>query len=454
MPWVMLLNVAVLAPIALACVWAIVARIGGRVLALWAAALWVAAPFLAIPFFREDYHERFVEQFLPQALGLTALADYPSMVCLLVAAYGAIRVLDGADWTWAAATGLVAGVAVGIKPANALFLAGPIVALVIARRFGVVVPAAAGLAGPLLLLLVWKLRGIGGLPAVALPEAHLAASSQLAVLGLELDLGRYFDYDLDVLRSNMAHLREYFYSARVVQWIPLAGTLAVARRSFPLAGLLAAWFGVFLLTKGTVTQSTVESGSFFRLMMPAYPAYFLLFVSIPLLVPAVARALRGQDPPRPPRRLGRRALAALAVAFIAVPLAVVALPQPTTEEENPDAIAINRILVPVNDELDVEVKVDGPARTLTWTHPGFGSTAVFYRVFRTEAGGEELECYGSAARECRLEMLTLETTRATRYVDQSPPVDAVYRIGIATNWENNSEGGDVIEVSRPIAATP
>lgn len=451
MPWIIVLNVGVLAPVALGCVYKIAARIGGRVLALWSAALWVAAPFLAIPFFRDDYHERFVEQFLPQALGLSGLADYPSMVCLLVAAWLTIRVLDGADWTWAAAAGLAVGVAVSLKPANGLFLAGPVLALLLAKRFRPLLPAAAGMAGPLALLLLWKLRGLGGLPAFAASEVHLAAGATLNVAGI--DLGRYFDYDLDVYRSNMAHLREYFYSARVLQWIPLAGVLAVSRRSLPLTGLLAGWLGAFLFTKGTVAQSTVESGSFFRLLMPAYPAYFLLFVSLPLLVPNVARAVRRLPAPPQQHPLGRRTLAALALAFVVLPLAMIAIPQPISDDE-PSAIAVNRILVPVGDDVRVSVAADGPRRTLTWTHPDFGSTAVFYRVFRTEAGGADIDCIGDAARECRLQMLTLGTTREPRYVDESPPEDALYRIGVATNWENNSEGGDVIVVSHPIPATP
>lgn len=451
MPWIFALNVVVLAPVALACVYGIAARIGGRVLALWAAALWVAAPLLSIPFFRDDYHERFVDQFLPQALGLSGLADYPSMVCLLVAAYLTIRVLEGADWTWAAAAGLAVGVAVSLKPANALFLGGPALALLLARRFRPLLPAAAGMAGPLALLLLWKLRGLGGLPAFAASEVRLAAGATLGVAGI--DLGRYFDYDLEVFRSNMAQLREYFYSARVLQWIPLAGVLAVSRRSLPIAGLLAGWLGVFLFTKGTVAQSTVDSGSFFRLMMPAYPAFFLLFVALPLLVPSVARAVRRVPVPPPPRPLGRRTLGVLAIAFVLLPLAMIAAPKPISDED-PSAISVNGIPVPVSDEIRVTVAADGPRRTLTWAHPDFGSTAVFYRVFRTEAGGADLDCIGAAASECRLQMLTLATTRAARYVDESPPEDALYRIGIATNWENNSEGGDVIVVSRPIPATP
>ena len=38
------------------------------------------APFVAIPLFVERYHAQYVDQFLPQPLGLTAMADFPSMV--------------------------------------------------------------------------------------------------------------------------------------------------------------------------------------------------------------------------------------------------------------------------------------------------------------------------------------------------------------------------------------
>ena len=76
--------------------------------------------------------------------------------------------------------------------------------------------------------------------------------------------------------------------------------LAVARRSLPVAGLLAGWFGALLLFKGSTHLATVESGSFFRYMMPGFPAYFLLAASIPLLVPTLADRLdRLERPSRP-----------------------------------------------------------------------------------------------------------------------------------------------------------
>lgn len=449
-PWVWLLNVGLLAPVAIACIYAIAQRLGGPVLGAVAATSWVAAPFVTILLFRDDYYDRYVEQFLPQALGLSVLADYPSMVCLLVAAYLTMRALDGGGWTWAAAAGLTAGIAASVKPANILFVGGPLLAFLLARRLHALVPYFAALAPSLVLLLLWKLRGLGGLPALAAPETRLAASSALGVLGVDLD--RYVDYDLDVFRSNMASLREYFWSVRLLQWIPLAGTVAVWRRSPPLAGLLAGWFGVFLVTKGTVTQSTVDSGSFFRLMMPSFPAYFLLFVSIPLLVPTLlrrgvrARAIR-------PAPLDRRLLAAVAATVVAVPLALTFVPAPIADAA-PQAISIDNILVPVDTRIRVDVADDGERRIVTWSHGDYGPTEVFYRVFRTEANGADLDCIGDAARECRLEMLTLSSTRERRYVDTSPPAGAIYRIGVATNWQDDPQGGDVIAVSPPVPSGP
>ena len=67
--------------------WAIY-ELGGadrrRAFGLFAAAAWVVLPFAVIPLWRDDYHERYIEQFLPGALGLTGLADFQSMVLLLV----------------------------------------------------------------------------------------------------------------------------------------------------------------------------------------------------------------------------------------------------------------------------------------------------------------------------------------------------------------------------------
>ena len=297
----------------------------------------------------------------------------------------------------------------------------------------------------LLTLAVWKQRGFGSLPAFAAEETRLALG---VVAGVPV-VDRYVDLDWAHLHDNASNLREYFWSARLLEWAPIAGTVAIARRSPPLAALLATWFGVFLVVKGTTVLSTVSSGSFFRFLMPAFPAYFLLAVSIPLLVPTLGRRLAARWPADAPRPVGRRLVIALGVLLAAVPLAVVALVRPIDTPAK--AIAVNTIVTPVDERIHVSVKADGEARIVTWSHPPAGSSDVFYRVYRTGRNGLEQKCldHGGAA-ECSLEMVLLGTTRARRWRDGSPPPGVRYRIGVAANSRNDPSGGDVATLSPPV----
>ena len=122
LPAVVVLQGVLLLPVAVLSVYSIGARLGGRLLGYGAAGFWIAAPFLVILAADPRYHERWVEQFLPQALGLTGLSDFPSTVTLLAAAALILRALAERGWANTVLAGLVAGFGIGIKPANALFL--------------------------------------------------------------------------------------------------------------------------------------------------------------------------------------------------------------------------------------------------------------------------------------------------------------------------------------------
>ena len=446
MPWVIGFNVLILGPLLLWTLYELAGRIGGRAFGLLAAAAWVVMPFAVIPLWRDDYHERYVEQFLPGALGLTGLADFQSMVLLLAGTVLFLRSLQTRGWLEAVAAGLVVGFAVGMKPSNGLYLAAPVAAALVARRLRPLLPFALAVLPALLTLAVWKQRGFGSLPAFAAEETRLALG---VVAGVPV-VDRYVDLDWGHLHENASNLREFFWSARLLEWAPIAGTVAVARRSPPLAALLATWFGVFLVVKGTTELSTVSSGSFFRFLMPAFPAYFLLAVSIPLLVPTLGRRLAARWPAGAPRRpVGRRLVLALGVLLAVVPLALVALVRPIDTPAK--AIAVDTIVTPVDERIHVSVEADGESRIVTWSHPPAGSSAVFYRVYRTGRNGLEQKCldHGGAA-ECSLEMVLLGTTRERRWRDGSPPPGVRYRIGVAANSRNDPTGGDVATLSPPV----
>ena len=164
LPAIVLLDVLVLGPVAILCMYGIAKRIGGQIFAYWTVALWLTVPFIGIKFTDYLYHQRYTELTLPQGFGLTAMADFPSMVAVLVAVYFGLRVIERPDMVEAIAAGLAAGVAVTIKPASAPFLGGLVLGFLYRRRVVGAAFLVAGIAPALLTLALWKYRGLGYLP--------------------------------------------------------------------------------------------------------------------------------------------------------------------------------------------------------------------------------------------------------------------------------------------------
>ena len=304
LPLTTVLQVGVLAPIATLAVYDIGARLAGRLAGVWCAAAFAVAPFVAIPYFVQRYHDSWVDQFLPQALGLTQQADFPSVVAVLVSVAFTVRALRAFAYREAVLAGTFAGVALAFKPANALFLGGPLVALALARRWTHLPLFLVSLAPALLALTLWKARGLGEVPLFAQGEAtRLAAGLDDPVMVSATSwLDRTVRLDLDTWRENMSNIREFTWSARVLQFLPLAGAIAVARRSVPAAGLFLTWLLGYVVVKGAADVATVESGSFWRLIMPALPAFVLLAASVPLLVPTFVDRMGQRLAPDPGRR--------------------------------------------------------------------------------------------------------------------------------------------------------
>jgi len=141
------------------------------------------------------------------------------------------------------------------------------------------------------------LEGVALLAALALllerRRAPVAAGSLLLAGLAVLWLSRLPVPDLsaDALKANMAGLREYFWSHRVLQWIPIAGVIAVARCSLQAAFALGAWLGGYVLLRAAQPGIGVEDGELFHALLPAFPAFVLLAASLPLLVPTLAARL-------------------------------------------------------------------------------------------------------------------------------------------------------------------
>ena len=82
--------------------------------------------------------------------------------------------------------------------------------------------------------------------------------------------------------------------------------------------LIGAWLASYLLIKGASVAS-FYGGSFFRYMAPAFPAAFLLVLSIPFLIPIAGRRLAtyGDLVTWPVTRRSRKVVAGIC-AFLAI----------------------------------------------------------------------------------------------------------------------------------------
>jgi hypothetical protein len=304
------------------------------------------------------------------------------------------------------------------------------------------------------MLAFWKQRTLGELPILALEQARLAAG--VTPLALEVDVDRYLDLDLDHWRTQMDALREFFWSARVAQWAPIAGLVAVLRAGrYPIAGLLGGWLAAFLVVKGMSPRGSIEDGSFWRLLMPAWPAFLLLFASIPLLVPTLLRRLGPRRDPPGDRPVRARWVVVAIVLTLLVPAAATAastLVDPPTPAIVP-YVPSGDILTPVDTDIEVTTEPVGEGLRLSWSDGPWGAD-VFYRVYRDTSPDGDLECSTSNdyAWICYVFGEHIGTTRDRSFVVTDHQPGASYRIGIGTNWANDPNLGDIFVFSPPVGA--
>jgi hypothetical protein len=449
LPGIVLVNTLVLLPIALLCVYGIASRIAGRLFGYFAAMIWIALPYLGVLFVEPGYHQKYTELTLPQLLGLSSVPDFPATVALLVAAYLCLRATETTSWHAPAAAGLACGYSLAIKPSNAIFLFVPAIFL-LACRWSALPIFAAGLAPAVLTLALWKFRGLGQLAAAPVEPLRLA-------VGPGDLLHRIYSPKL----SSWAHLgqvldslREHFWIARVLEWVPVAGSLGLLARSRRGFLLIATWFTAFWLIKGTYFAASIEDASFFRLLMPAFPAYALLAAATVLLVPGV----RARPERRSSSLTGRRltvAVVVTATVFAALPLGIIAA-APALHDNGSKAVREAASLIPVAPGLIPHATVIGNSVSLSWHGEPPRGAAVFYRVLRAGSVDGGMSCANTpsdASDDCRLFMDAVGATRVSTYVDRPDPGTWTYRIGASANWLDDYAYGDVYVTSPPVTVT-
>jgi hypothetical protein len=473
LPAVILFQTIVLLPIALLCVYGIAARIGGRVIGYTAVGLWVVLPYAAIPLFVDRYHEKWNEQTLPQTFGFSGLADFPSMVALLIGTFFLFRVMDRRDWYDAAFAGLAIGFALGLKPANALFVPAAALGLALARAWRELFVAAAAAAPAVLTLAVWKQRGLGRNPLFQ--SAQPSGGGDLAASALPIPptasisdwINEHLKLDWGVLHDNLDQLREFFWAVRPLEWIPLAGLLAIGRRSWSKAVFVFGWFACFFVFKGTDPHVRVEDASFWRLMMPSYPAYLFLFAAVPLLVPQLGGRLAMHWPHANRALLGGRrrmhVLGAAAAIFALAPLVFIAA---VPVQSGPKAVQDleNALFLPISGGFAPEAQRTAGGFRVSWRRPYDGPVAAWYVVYRQRPTAADpydplfatrgISCrtkeMSPGAADCKLVMDKIAVVRATSFLDDPGQGRWVYRVGLLANWHDDPELGDVLLLSEPV----
>ena len=228
------------------------------------------------------------------------------------------------------------------------------------------------------------------------------------------------------------------------------------------------WFVAFLLVKGTAEDSNVQDASFFRLMMPSFPAVVLLLAAIPLLVPKLGETIAARFPPGPvnPRRL-ERTIAVGAVVVVLIPLVLLATARaqvgPRTVKNEAQHTSI-----PVSVGLRLSARPSGGSTALSWTTSYHGPVGVYYAVLRSRPRFPDpsnpkdrtvvdgVSCKprpSGASQDCSLFMSQIHATRALSFVDRPPPGRWTYRVALGANWLNDPARGDLLLVSRPLTVT-
>jgi len=460
LPAIVLLNVLILMPIALLAAYGIGQRIGGRLFGYWTAGLWIIVPLIGIKYADAGYHQRYTELLVPQSLGLTAMSDFPSMVASVVAAYFTLRAAqDDMPWDGVFA-GLFAGIALGIKPSNAPLLVGIGLALLVARRARSIAYLAAGLAPGIVALAVWKARGEGNLPVLrsGSPGNHLVTAHAAPVLGA-LSLHQYVHPSWTFFTAELHDIEQHFWSVRVLEWLAIAGTIGLLRRSRPAGVLFGGWFFSMIAVKWTTpNHGTIADSDLLRQSIATIPAALMLLAGVLLLFPGLPHRLpRPESRPWGTHRVRVGLAAGLVTLFAVVPAALAAgLPLLS----NSDTISYyTQTGVTLSAPFPVDagwhataIATSGGVR-LSWPRLRPLGGTMDYIVLRTPASQPIVCDATSGGAQCRLNGAPVAAIRGTSFVDKPPAGRWTYWVGAAASWIEDPTAGNIFAVATPATVT-
>ena len=461
LPAILLFNVLVLMPIAFVSVYGIGARIAGRLFGYWCALLWIVVPLIGIKYADTGYHQRWTELLLPQSFGLSVMSDFPAMVVLAAAAYFTLRAAQDRMPVDGVIAGLLAGVALGIKPSNAPFLVGAGLALVAARRWRGIVAFGLGVLPSVVALVAWKAFGEGNVPLFSngARAARLASGAHTPVVGLSFNLHRYVTFDWHWFKvEQLDSLQGHFWSSRLLEWIAIAGMIGLLRKSRPAGLLFAGWMfaTVFVKWGSPAHGSTVDNSDILRQSIFTIPAALMLIAGTLFLFPRLPQKLQpGPSRPWGSHRLRVGVIAGLVTLFAVVPVALAAA-LPTLKNSDKlvyytqDGASLSAPFE-VDDAWRAQVSQVGGFVTVQWPglHPAGGH--MNYVVLRAPINAAvACDATGGGA-QCRLLGTIVDYTTGKHAFQERPgPGVWQYRVGAKASWLNEANQGDIYVVGPPV----
>lgn len=233
--------------------------LGGPLFALLAGAVWIVAPLVGLRYWvvggrpPTDFGPIFHEQFLPAAYGFDAAGAVAAGALLLLAGWLVLAPLSRATLA-AAGAGAAVGAATLSHPRLWPALAAPALAYAVALR-----PRAALASAATALVALGALALFREVPGIH-PTWHTIA-------------------------AGADQFREFAWSKRVVEYLPLAGLFGLARRSAPAA----VYFGWLFVTAIVFTLGRpLDLLALLLALVPGLPVYALLIASIAFVVPRVS----------------------------------------------------------------------------------------------------------------------------------------------------------------------
>jgi hypothetical protein len=421
------LQVILLLPLGALGAYVLGARSAGRLIGYFSALVWTLAPLASLHYFPG---RRWLDQTLPTVLGLTELRYLPAMLTVLLAGVLVLRALDERRLMDAAAAGVVAGFAIAIEPTNVVFLAAPLVAFGAARRLRELGAFVAALAPCLFTYLLWRERGLG----------HIGSLSQV----LLFPGTTHTSWQVN-LQIRFTQLQSESWSPRVLEWIAVAGFIALLKRSPVKALFFGTWVAGYILLAGEYRTHDADSLASWHIWMPGFPAYAVLIASLPLLWPRSVGRLATPFPYQPRWLVP---MAAPAVVALIVPLAVVAALPVLHADHTAAEVKATGEFVPLDRGPRATARLDAGRVTLSWNAVGTSTTPT-YTVYRTPVPVHCSDRRGGATR-CVFELTRLATTHATSFSERPPKGLFGYRVALTANYVKDELPRSTILIGPPV----